>query len=250
MKAINLNADIGEGKGADEALVGIIRSANIACGGHAGTVQSMRKTVRLCIQHRVEIGAHPSFPDKENFGRVVMSMTKPMLRASLKAQIAALSRIAQEEGGQMSYVKPHGALYNMAAEDAEMAELVIATIPEGKILLAPAHSVLGGLARENGIKTASEIFADRAYNHDGTLVSRKMAGSMLTKPADAAAQAVKFVKAKAILPKLGDPIPTAIDSVCVHGDTEGAVAIAETVRAELMRAGFRLVGLNEKMMGA
>lgn len=225
---IDLNADVGEGDG-ESALYGLITSANIACGGHAGNDETMRLAVEAALHHGVVIGAHPSYPDRAGFGRVAKHLERGELARSIAEQIATLVRIASQAGASVAHVKPHGALYNDAAGRAEIAHAVadgIASISASMLFVGLAGSKALSVWRERGFRVAAEGFADRRYAADGTLVPRAEAGAVITDPAEAATQAVRLAARGHC------------QTLCVHGDTPYAAEIAVAVRQALEVAGF------------
>ncbi|WP_310460898.1 5-oxoprolinase subunit PxpA [Sphaerotilus sp.] len=251
--AINLNADLGESFGAwsmgdDTAMLDVVASANIACGFHAGDPLVMRQTVRAALARGVSLGAHPSFPDLQGFGRRRMDLSPQELEAVLVYQIGALQGLAAAEGGRVTHVKPHGALSNMACADAVLAEGVaraVRAVDRALILLAPAHSELAKAGERTGLRVALEVFADRAYQDDGQLVPRQQPGAVVH-GADACWQHVRrMLDAQALVSVNGRHLPTAIDSVCVHGDGADAVATARAIRAGLAEAGIAVVPLPQ-----
>jgi UPF0271 protein len=232
-RRIDLNADVGEGPG-EEPLFALITSANIACGGHAGTIDTMRDAVGLAARSGVAIGAHPSYPDREGFGRVPMSFAAPELADIVARQIEQLVRVARDAGASVTHVKPHGALYNEAASRPEIADAVasgVALVSADLIVVGLAGSQALRVWRERGLAVAAEGFADRAYAADGTLVPRTLPGALITDPEAAAAQAVRLADSRACA------------TICLHGDTIGAVAIASAVRRRLEEAGIVLAAL-------
>jgi UPF0271 protein len=238
-RLIDLNADLGEGSG-EGPLYALITSANIACGGHAGNEDTMRKAVLLALRHGVAIGAHPSYPDREGFGRVTKSLAGPELSRAIAAQVAALVQVAQALGASVGHVKPHGALYGDAAARREVALALaegVASVSNALVLVGLAGSSALRVWREHGFHVAAEGFADRAYAADGTLVPRAKAGALITDPAAAAAQAIRLACAGSCV------------TICVHADTEGAAAIAAAVRAGLEEAGFVLSALARRGRG-
>lgn len=250
---INLNADLGESFGAwsmgdDPAVLDVVTSANIACGFHAGDPLVMRQTVRAAMARGVSLGAHPSFPDLQGFGRRRMDLSPAELEAVLVYQIGALQGMAAAEGGRVTHVKPHGALSNMACADAGLAASVaraVRAVDRGLILLAPAHSALARAGEQAGLRVALEVFADRAYQDDGQLVPRAQPGAVLH-GAEACWQHVqRMLDARALVSVTGRRLPTAIDSICVHGDGADAVATARAIRSGLAGAGFTVVPLPE-----
>lgn len=249
---VNLNADLGESFGAwtmgnDAALLPVIGSANIACGFHAGDPTVMRETVRLALSHGVSLGAHPSFPDLQGFGRRVMQMSPRDLAALLIYQVGALQALAQAEGGRVTHVKPHGALNNMACADAAMASTVaqaIHALDPQLILLAPALSELERAGRAAGLRVACEVFADRSYQADGQLTPRSQPGAVLHDAPACVRHVLAMLEAGGIVTAGGERLPTRIDSICVHGDGPEAVATAAQVRQALQATGCRLAPLD------
>lgn len=231
-RLIDLNADVGEGPG-EGPLYAQISSANIACGGHAGNEDTMREAVRLALRHGVAIGAHPSYPDREGFGRVTMNLPLEALSFAIAAQVDALVQAAKAQGARVRHVKPHGALYG----DASRRDVALA-IASGVASVSPALALVGlagspalRVWSERGFRVAAEGFVDRAYAADGTLVPRKNASALITDPAAATSQAVRLAGSKVC------------DTICIHGDTPGAAAIAAAVRRGLEDAGFVLSAL-------
>jgi 5-oxoprolinase (ATP-hydrolysing) subunit A len=227
---IDLNCDLGEGPGED-AIYPCITSANIACGGHAGDDASMEAAVRQSLAHGVALGAHPSYPDREGFGRVALAMTPGELAEAVRSQVLALARIATRSGAILGHVKPHGALYGEAMKDAAIAEAVargVALHDPGLVLVGLAGSPALELWRALGFAVAGEGFADRAYEPDGSLRSRRLPGALITEPAEAAAQALRLAR------------DGPVDTICVHSDTPGAARILAEVRRVLAGRGFLL----------
>jgi 5-oxoprolinase (ATP-hydrolysing) subunit A len=251
--AINLNADLGESFGAwrmgdDAALLGVIHSANIACGFHAGDPSVMRETVRLAIANGVSLGAHPAFPDLQGFGRRVMQLSAHELEATILYQVGALQAMAAAEGGRVSHVKPHGALSNMVCADAAMAATVVRALKAldpTLILLAPALSALETAGKAAGLRVACEVFADRTYQADGQLTPRSSRGAVLHSAAECVVHLQRMLAAGGIVTVDGQCLPTPIHSICVHGDGPDAVQTARAVRAALEAAGHRLVPLPD-----
>lgn len=228
----DLNADLGEGCGTDAELIGLISSANIACGGHAGNRMTMRGTVQLARAAGVRIGAHPGFVDKQNFGRKRLRVAPPVLVRQVLTQIEELQEITNEEGVPLTYVKLHGALANMTAEDEVLARTLFAAInarfPELEIL-ALDNSAQTRAASLLNIPFIREAYADRAYNDDGTLVSRSAPGAVL-KDADAVVdQCLRLAQHGEIVAQSGKVLKSEARSICVHGDTPGAVALAARI---------------------
>lgn len=250
---INLNADCGESFGAwrmgeDEALLQIVRSANIACGFHAGDPLVMRTTVRTALTSGVSLGAHPAYPDLQGFGRRPMKMAPAELEAALIYQIGALAGIAAAEGGRLTHVKPHGALNNQACEEAALAETVtraVKAFDRELILLAPALSELALAGERAGLRVAAEIFADRAYTERGTLVPRGQPGAVIHEPEALIAHVLRMLDAGGIVAQNGSVLRTPMHSICVHGDTLGAVACARELHATIEANGGTLLTLPE-----
>lgn len=250
---INLNADLGESFGAyhmgdDAALLAIVGSANVACGFHGGDPAVMAHTVRLARAAGVSIGAHPSFPDLQGFGRRVMRLSTDELEAVVIYQVGALMGMAQSQGVRVSHVKPHGAMNNMACEDGEIAATIagaVRAVDPALILLAPALSQLARAGRDAGLRVADEVFADRAYTDDGNLVPRSQPGAVLATSQECLAHVLRMLERGGIVSASGRLLPTSFHSVCVHGDNAHAVSTAAAVRAGLLAAGHRLCSLPE-----
>jgi UPF0271 protein len=243
VSAIDLNADLGEGVGDDDAMLDIVSSASIACGGHAGDADSMRAAVRAAKARGVVIGAHPGFADRENFGRKRIMLPPEELDASIRAQVRTLVEIGEEENWPVRYVKLHGALANMAAEEPTVMALCLAAI-EGLVqdmaVLAIDNSAQVEIAEALGFRTIREAYADRAYQQGGLLVPRQMPGAVLHDPADIAARAVRLAEHHEIVAADGSMIRTEARSLCIHGDTPDAVAIARAVKDALAANGVEI----------
>jgi len=238
---IDLNADVGEGCGQDAALMPLISSASIACGSHAGDADSMREAVALARDHGVAVGAHPSLPDREHFGRREMRLSSFELHDAIVAQVQALAAIAASEGTRLRHVKPHGALYNMAARDAELADTIaraIHSVDPALMLFGLAGSVLLTIAERVGVRSVSEVFADRAYLSDGSLLPRGRPGSVIHNEAAVAVRAVGMAREGTVVAVDGSRISVRADTICIHGDTPGAAALASRVREGLAAAGI------------
>ena len=254
-RKINLNADLGESfgvweMGCDDQLLRIIGAANIACGFHAGDPLVMRRTVRQALAAGVSLGAHPSFPDLQGFGRRAMQLPAAELEAMLIYQIGALAGMAQAEGGRLTHVKPHGALNNMACENAALAGSVVAAIKSfdpALILLAPVLSQLLLVGAAAGLKVAAEVFADRSYTDTGKLVPRSQPGAVLHSADACVEQVLRMLDPGGIVSLDGQLIRTEFHSICVHGDGPQAVAAATAIRAALLDAGICLVKLPEAL---
>lgn len=245
MAAIDLNADLGEGfgpwrMGDDAAMLEIVTSASLACGGHAGDPGTMFHALRLAAERGVSIGAHPGYADREGFGRRVIPMEPSEIARMVAAQTGALMGVAALAGAKVGFVKPHGALANLAAADADVARAVVqavAALPGGLAVLAISGTALEQAARAGGLRVFSEIFADRAYLPDGQLMPRTRPGAVLHDADEVAERLIGFLDSGRMPVQGGDPIPLAADSICIHGDTPGAVAMARQLRARLLAAG-------------
>ena len=254
---INLNADMGEGFGAydigdDDALLKIIRSANIACGFHAGDPVTMQRLVCRAVEDGVSIGAHPGFNDLWGFGRRRIDMSPRELEYLVAYQIGALQAMAAYAGVKVTHVKPHGALYNMAGESPELALAIgraIKTVDPSIIYVALAGSDMERAGEKLGLPVASEGFADRLYEDDGNLTSRKVPGAVIHDPDVAARRVVQMVSEGTIVSRTGKRIERRIDTICVHGDEPSAVAVASAVRRGLEAAGIAVVPLTEMGLG-
>jgi UPF0271 protein len=250
---VDINCDMGESFGVyrlgyDEEMMAHITSANIACGYHAGDPIVMERTISLAKKHGVSPGAHPGFPDLVGFGRRSMELTPREVRNDLIYQVGALSAFAQVEGLTLQHVKPHGQLYNLAAKDEPMTRAIceaIVALEKNLILVALSGSNMAGIALKSGLKVAREAFADRAYHRDGSLVSRKREGSVIHDPKRAAERVIRMVQEGKVQSIEGDLIDLEIDSVCVHGDTPGAVQLAQTIRTNLERAGITVLPMEK-----
>ena len=239
--SVDLNADMGESfgpwpMGNDDALLDIVTSANIACGFHAGDPDVMARAMALAVKNNVGIGAHPGFDDLRGFGRRRMHVPLDTLANSVRYQLGAAQAMAKTAGGHVRHLKLHGALSNMCCEDAEMTRACYAAaldVDPDIILMVLASTVLEQVAKDLGANYAAEIFADRAYNDDATLVDRSRPGAVIHDARHAADRITKMVKAGAIITESGKHIPARIDTICVHGDNAEAVALARAVRDDL-----------------
>ena len=243
MAAIDINADIGEGCGEDAGLLAVISSCSIACGGHAGDVNTMAHTVRDAVANGVAIGAHPGYPDREGFGRESGFMHGDELYESLTEQVTALADIAAELGASLQHLKPHGALYNDAIADAKLADIVArvtAETPASPALMGMAGTELERAAIQHGLRFVAEAFIDRAYEPDGTLVSRKEPGAVHEQMAVATAQAVRLATEGRVTSRSGEEIAVRADTLCIHGDTPGAATKARAVRDVLESHGVAI----------
>lgn len=256
MYKVDLNSDLGESfgnykLGLDEDVLKYISSANIACGWHAGDPLVMDKTVELAYKANVAIGAHPGFPDLMGFGRREMKVTKEEAKSYIKYQVGALWAFLQSRGLKMQHVKPHGGLYNMAAKDAELAMAIaegIYEVDKNLILMGLANSEMTKAGLAVGLKVANEVFADRAYNPDGTLVSRKLEGSMIHDRDLAISRVVRMVTEGKVQAITGEDIDIKADSICVHGDNPKAVEFVNSIRKALEAEGVKIVSVNDVLL--
>ncbi|MDH6633487.1 UNVERIFIED_ORG: UPF0271 protein [Lelliottia amnigena] len=235
MIVVDLNADLGEGCGSDAELLTLVSSANIACGFHAGDAQTMRESVRGALQNGVAIGAHPSFPDRENFGRTAMNLPPETVYVQMLYQIGALAAIARPEGGQLRHVKPHGMLYNQAAKDAQLADAIaraVHAVDGNLILVGLAGSELIRAGERYSLVTREEVFADRGYRADGSLVPRSEPGALIADEEQALAQTLDMVQQGRVKSTSGEWASVRAQTVCLHGDGEHALAFARRLRAE------------------
>jgi UPF0271 protein len=245
--SVDLNADVGEHVGADEdddALLDVVTSASVACGVHAGDADTMRRTVEAATRRGVVVGAHPSYPDRESFGRRPMDLTPAQVVEEVLAQVSALDAWARTFGTRVRYVKPHGALYHRMADDDVCARALAEAcrVAGDLFLLAPAGSRAIEVVESAGVQVAGEAFADRAYEPHGRLVSRTSPGAVLTDPEEVARRAVGIAVDHRVRATDGTMIPLAASSICVHGDTPGAGVLAQRVRRALEEAGVALRG--------
>ncbi len=241
MTTLDLNADLGEGMLGDEALLEIVSSASIACGGHAGDDATMRAALRAAAARGVAVGAHPGFADRENFGRKRLMLPPEELDAQVRAQVRRLVEIAEEEGVPVRYLKLHGALANMAAEEPAVAALCFAAVTglvPDLAVLAIDNSAQVEVGEVLGMRIVREAYADRAYMPDGLLVPRTEPGAVLHDPGEIAERAVRLARAGELVAIDGSVIRTQAASLCIHGDTSEAVAIARAVRDALERDGI------------
>ncbi len=240
---IDINADVGEGIGNEADLIPYLSSCNIACGGHAGDVVTMTDVVILAKQYEVKIGAHPSFPDQANFGRVDMKISATDLYHSLKQQILSLQQVLHSENQQLHHIKPHGALYNLAAKDEKIAKVIIEVMKGISMpvkLYAPYKSIIAKLARQENIEVTFEAFADRNYNDDLSLVSRKNDKALLLDKAEVLRHVLHLVKHKSVSAISGVAVPIKASTFCVHGDTESALEILKHLNEELPKNNIKI----------
>ncbi|SOC41478.1 5-oxoprolinase subunit PxpA [Ureibacillus acetophenoni] len=248
MVRVDLNCDIGESFGRytlanQEEILGHVTSANIACGFHAGDPSVMRETVKIAIKNNVKIGAHPGLPDLVGFGRREMAITPQEAYDMVVYQIGALQAFLTIEGVKMQHVKPHGALYNMAAKDAKIAEAIaqaVYDVSQDLILFGLASSELTKAGEKIGLQTAHEVFADRTYQEDGSLTSRKQSNALITSQEEAANQVIRMVTDGKVRTVQGTDVTLRADSICIHGDGEHAVDFAKYIKRELQSKGIEV----------
>jgi UPF0271 protein len=246
-RSIDLNCDMGEGFDSDAAIIPHVTSVNIACGYHAGDPETMRKTVRLAVDHGVAIGAHPGLPDRANFGRRVMHVSPQEVYDLVLDQAGALAAFARAAGAAVTHLKPHGALYNMAAQDAAIAQAIANATRDfdpNCILVGLAGSELIKAGEAAGLRTASEAFADRTYQADGSLTARSSTDALIHDPAAAAERVLKSVLQGAVTSQQGTEIPLHADTICIHGDSPDAAGMAKTIRERLRQAGIKVHALS------
>ena len=249
---IDLNGDVGEAVGgspgnADSSLMPHLTSANVACGFHAGDVNVMRETVALAREHGVAVGAHPGFPDPEGFGRRELQFSPADVEDFVAYQVGVLAAIAASQGVRLQHVKPHGALFNMAVRDGELADAIAraaAAIDRELILFGLPGSEIVAAGRRAGLRTASEGFADRAYRPDGTLVPRQQEGAVIRDAATVIPRVIRMARDHMVEAIDGTSVPLAVDTICVHGDTPGAADLAARIRAALRDAGVEVMAVG------
>ena len=243
LRAIDINCDLGEGCPNDAELMRLISSANIACGFHAGDEDTIRRTVQLAIENGVAIGAHPGYADRENFGRTAMSLAPTEVFEIVAKQIDLLKRICDSEGGELHHVKPHGALYNQAVKDQGLSSAIARAVKEmdGELTLyGLPGSFLISEAQAAGLTTASEVFADRTYQDDGTLTPRSMPNAFVTDDESAVAQVLQMVEQQTVISTSGQVVPLKAETVCIHGDGDHAVLFAAKIRSTLIQRGVEI----------
>ena len=241
--SVDINADLGEGSGHDEELFELISSANIATGFHAGDSDSMHAAITTAKKHGVAVGAHPSFFDRENFGRKELKISTPEIFDAVAYQLGVFQAIASAVGVQPNHVKPHGALYNMAVRDQELADSIaraIESVDPQLILFAPDKSELARAGDAHGLQIAREIFADRNYLNDGWLVPRTRPDALLRDPNEAAQRVLRMLREGKVRSVEGGDVDVRGETICVHGDTPGAVEFARELRSQLDHEGVRI----------
>lgn len=243
MTTIDLNADLGEGDAYDDELLHIVTSCNVACGGHAGDQDSMAATVRAAMINGVNVGAHPGYPDRDGFGRISGYLRGDALYQSLAEQLTAIADIAAQLGTRLMHVKPHGALYNDAIADGELAYVVARAVAElhgDPAFVGMANTKLQTAAERHGLEFVAEAFVDRAYEADGTLVSRSEPGAVHAELSLITTQAVRLAKEGQVTARNGAVIDVQADTLCIHGDTPGAAEAARAVRDVLENQGVEI----------
>lgn len=253
MSIVDLNCDMGESfgtyqKGRDEEILDYITSANVACGFHAGDFTTMRKTVAMALEKGVGIGAHPGLPDLMGFGRRNIDISPEEAYELVIYQIGALNGFVQSEGGKMQHVKPHGALYNMAAKRQDLSEAIaeaVFKVDSELVLFGLAGSELVKAGKKAGLRTASEVFSDRTYQEDGSLTSRKEKNALLTDYEEAVNQVIRMVKEKKVHTVQGKDIEVQADTICIHGDGENALDFAKYINQALKESGIETTKIKD-----
>jgi 5-oxoprolinase (ATP-hydrolysing) subunit A len=252
MNRIDLNCDMGElpeaiADGTQEALMPSLTSVNIACGGHAGDAQTMQTTIAQALRWKLAIGAHPGYPDRANFGRLELKLSPEAVADSVYEQVRALAEVAERCGVRLTHVKPHGALYNQAVHNRQLAEAIakgVARWGRDVVLVGLAASPMLDVFREAGFPVAAEAFADRRYEPDGTLRSRKHPDALIRDPDEAGRQALSIVQRGTVIAHDGNQVAVNAQTICIHGDTPGAPQIAAGVAKALAQAGVTLAPLS------
>jgi len=240
---VDLNCDIGEGIGNDASIMPFISSANIACGYHAGDHSTMHDTVALALKFGVAIGAHPSYPDRENFGRRAMPLSPNEIYSLTLYQIGALYAIAQSQGALLRHVKPHGALYNAAAVNKEVSQAIATAVFDFNpklVLIGLANSEMIKAAKAMGLKFQHEVFADRTYQPNGTLTPRTQTNALIESEEDAINQVLQMIKQNAVTAVDGSRVPLQADTICIHGDGKHAVVFARALHSKLKAEGIQI----------
>ncbi|WP_394971717.1 5-oxoprolinase subunit PxpA [uncultured Croceitalea sp.] len=243
LKSIDINCDVGEGIGNESRLFPLISSCNIACGGHAGTKKTILEIALLAKKNNVKVGAHPSYPDKNNFGRVVLDMSKKELCESIKYQLKTFQQVISLKGVKIHHIKPHGALYNQIAIDIEVADTFLKAISQYKdkvFLYVPYNSVIEREAKKKGFKIIYEAFCDRNYNNDLTLVSRSKNKALITRPKAVLDHVLQMLKKQTVKTISGESRKIFADTFCIHGDSTNAIEILTYLSTELPKNGIRI----------
>lgn len=244
---IDFNCDLGEGCGDDAAIIPLVTSASIACGGHAGDEATMRTTLRLCREHGVAAGAHPGYADRANFGRHAISLSVAQVGELVEAQIAVLAGIAASEGMRLGHVKPHGALYNVAAQDPDVARAIAETVSRFDpqlVLFGLSGSQLTAAGEAAGLRVAHEVFAERHYEADGSLTPRSHPDAVIENIDEAIAQVRGFVRNGSVVARTGERLPLRADTLCLHGDRTDAAQFARSIRDALEYDGVRILPIG------
>jgi UPF0271 protein len=257
MKRVDLNCDMGEvpeavADGTQESLMALLTSVNIACGGHAGDARTMKATIEQALRWKLDVGAHPGYADRANFGRVELQLPMEVIADSVLEQVQTLAAIAEGCGARVTHVKPHGALYNQAARNHAVAGAIangVARWTRDVVLVGLAGSLMLDVFREAGFRAAAEAFADRRYEGDGSLRSRTFDDALIRDPAEAGRQALRIAERGTVLACGGTEIATNAQTICIHGDTPGACAIAAEVAKTLRQAGVELSALSRQPLG-
>jgi 5-oxoprolinase (ATP-hydrolysing) subunit A len=250
---MDLNCDMGEmpeaiADGTQESLMRSITSVNIACGGHAGDEQTMETTVEQALRWKLAIGAHPGYTDRANFGRLELKLPPSEIATSVFEQVRALAEVAARCGAHLAHVKPHGALYNQAVRNRELAEAIaegVARLSRDVVLVGLSGSPMLGVFREAGFAVAAEAFADRRYEPDGTLRSRKFEDALIRDPAEAGRQALRIAERASVIASDGSEVAVNAQTICIHGDTPGSPEIAAAVARTLRNAGVALCAVSQ-----
>ena len=243
MQYIDINCDMGEGIGNESFIMPFISSANIACGFHAGDEAEMKRVVELCLQFNVAIGAHPSFYDKQNFGRIEMNLSANEIQQLIREQLYILNNIVLAAGGKLHHVKPHGALYNMAAKDVRIAAGIAGAVKDfdsALVYYGLSGSVMIEEALKAGLSTANEVFADRTYEPDGSLTPRTESGALITNPNEAIQQVIQIILEEKVTTINGEKIAMQADTICIHGDGIHAVEFAKKIHQRLVATGIQI----------
>jgi UPF0271 protein len=249
---IDLNADVGErpealADGTEEGIIRLVSSANIACGGHAGDEETMERVIRLCMKYNVAVGAHPGYPDRAHFGRERLVLSPEAIQETVFEQVRRLGMVAERLGAEVRHVKPHGALYNTAAHDRAVAEAIAKGVAQWRgnlTLVGLAGSLMLTVWEERGSRTAGEAFADRTYESDGTLRSRKKGDALITDPERAVRQALRIIRNRSVLSIEGKEIPIEAKTISVHSDTPHAAVILSAIRQRLDEEGIPVKALD------
>ena len=246
MKLIDLNCDVGEGMSTDEAIIPLISSANIACGFHAGDENTMKKTIELCLKYDAAIGAHPSWPDKKNFGRTEIKVVPIELYDYMMEQLNTIETIANKLGTKLHHIKPHGALYNQSAKDKTIAAIIAKAVKDynpSLILYGLSGSISIKEAQAIGLQTAQEVFADRTYIDNGSLTPRSLTNALIKVAATAAQQSLQMILQNTVTTTSGKCIPITADTICLHGDGKHAVNFCKTIIEQLKNSNIEIKAL-------